>query len=194
MVTSGASGPDTISKQLSNKAWALSSAIRINSTEAKGSPACGSCPNHAPTVMLLKSPGSRVKGPAAWMNRVGQQRGCRLFARSMAPLEVPPVPHWFGSVLPGIHVVSGDLEFGARTFGDSIAAVCHASGHSSRCHSCSCSSERAWLGSPLMGSARVVVVQRNLRMPKRSLSDDAIAVANADSTVGDTEAESWAHL
>ena len=52
MATSGASGPETISKQLSNNACALSSAKRNSFTLSKGSPPVARAQT-IPTVMLL---------------------------------------------------------------------------------------------------------------------------------------------
>ena len=61
--TSGASGPFNTLKQLSNKAWALSSASRINSIDAKLSPEVALA-HITPVVIRLTAPGSKVNGPA----------------------------------------------------------------------------------------------------------------------------------
>ena len=64
---SGASGPLSTLKQLSNKACALSSAKRTNSTEAKGPPVVALAQT-TPVVILFTAPGSNVNGPADCKN------------------------------------------------------------------------------------------------------------------------------
>ena len=61
--TSGASGPSVISKQLSNKACATSSAN--NNGSILGFGCCTSGTHTTPTINSFTAPGSNRKGPEA---------------------------------------------------------------------------------------------------------------------------------
>src|SRR5690606_7334357 len=109
---SGASGPSAILKQLSNNAWALSSATFKFWMEAKLFPVAALA-HTTPTVKSFTAPGSKVKGPADCKNLLsdsvlGVPPACALNSlHEVGVAACPNVLQFNGSESPGNNKSAG---------------------------------------------------------------------------------------